>query len=338
MADTSMDRADRAGCCRLLPPEARRYAGWIASEMTLASRITIGRRQVAGGVTAFGPDPGTLLALIEAVAPSVHVVLVFVNGYADEALVEQLRKDSRVQVLYSERNQGVGHALNQIVDAAALSGCDSVVLFDQDSRPRSDVLPLLMASAQALRRGGQKPAAVGPKLHAQTSSTKQPRYFERKNHTAQELAVPVHYLPTSGTLISIDAFREIGPFRGDYFIDGIDLEWCFRAWAKGYSCWLATNVTMEHTVGDGSVGAFGFRTPQQKEFRLETYVRNTIYGFRLPHISFSWKLRQAAYLAAQVALFSIASGFRPSLMKRFGRGIVNGIRGRLGPPDGVPFT
>jgi rhamnosyltransferase len=152
------------------------------------------------------------------------------------------------------------------------------------------------------------------------------------------MLVPVYYLPTSGSLISIEAFREIGPFREDYFIDGIDLEWCFRAWSKGYSCWLSTDTTMEHTVGEGSVGAFGFRTPRQKDFRLETYVRNTVYGLRLAHIPLSWKLRQSGYLAAQVVLLSIANRFRPSLLKRLGRGLVNGLRGRLGPPEGVPFT
>ena len=95
---------------------------------------------------------------------------------------------------------------------------------------------------------------------------------------------------------------------------------------------------MEHTVGEGAVGVLGFRTPLQKDFRLETYLRNTLYGFRLPHIPWWWKLRQAAYLAVQVLVISIANGFRPSLMKRLGRGFVNGIRGRLGPPEGVPFT
>jgi rhamnosyltransferase len=63
-----------------------------------------------------------------------------------------------------------------------------------------------------------------------------------------------------------------------------------------------------------------------------------VYGFRLPHIPLSWKLRQGAYLVAQVALLTVASGFNPSLLRRLGRGFVNGIRGRLGPPDGVPFT
>jgi rhamnosyltransferase len=97
---------------------------------------------------------------------------------------------------------------------------------------------------------------------------------------------------------------------------------------------------MPHTVGEGAyeVKGVGIRTPRQRDFRYETYVRNTVYGFRLPHIPLSWKLRQGGYLAAQVAFIGVKTGFRPSLMRRFARGIADGLRGRLGPPEGARHT
>ncbi|MCV5902536.1 hypothetical protein OFN63_41200, partial [Escherichia coli] len=63
--------------------------------------------------------------------------------------------------------------------------------------------------------------------------------------------VAVEFLATSGSLVDIAAFDRIGPFRDDYFIDAVDLEWCFRAWSRSYSCWIARAVAMEHTVGAG---------------------------------------------------------------------------------------
>jgi rhamnosyltransferase len=294
--------------------------------------------RVAAGIVAFAPDPKMLRATIAKIMPHVRAVLVFVNGAMDQDLKEKLAQISGLELIDSSTNFGIGEALNIIVLNAALLGCSHVVLLDQDSRPERGLTDAIARVCQQLQDAGERPAAVGPVLVAPAGTQyKSPRYLSKRS-TAVPGAKPVYFLPTSGTLVSIAAFRDIGPFRGDYFIDGLDLEWCFRAWAKGYSCWLATGVAMEHTVGEGAVGVLGFRTPRQKDFRLETYLRNTLYGFRLQHIPWWWKLRQAAYLAVQVLVIGIANGFRPSLMKRLARGFINGIRGRLGPPQGVPYT
>ena len=101
-----------------------------------------------------------------------------------------------------------------------------------------------------------------------------------------------------------------------------------------------TSLTMTHTVGEGAleIPVLGLRTPLQRDFRYETYVRNTVYGFRLKHIPLSWKLRQAGYLVVQFGIAALATGFRAALMKRFARGFLDGLRGRLGPPDGALLT
>jgi rhamnosyltransferase len=202
-------------------------------------------------------------------------------------------------------------------------------------------VPSLLDSFNSLAASGAEPASVGPRLVAPAGEAyKSPRYFRRPGVAPRGDLTPVQYLPTSGSLVSIEAFRRIGPFRGDYFIDGIDLEWCFRAWARGYSCWCATSIPVPHTVGQGVVGsgALGLETPRQHGFRLETYIRNTLYGFRLPHVPWSWKLRQGAYLIIQIAVMAAAGGSRAELVRRLGRGVRDGLRGRLGPPEGAPHT
>ena len=294
---------------------------------------------LAAGIVAFGPDPGTILPLVATVAPQVGTIFVFINALIDEPLKAELARAPKVVILDSDVNFGIGTALNVIVLGAALAGFRHVILFDQDSRPDAALVPGLLTSFEGLLATGERPAVVGPRLVAPTGEGyKSPRYFRRPGAAPRGDLTPVRYLPTSGSLVSVDAFRRIGAFRGDYFIDGIDLEWCFRAWAGGYSCWCAATIPMPHTVGQGVVGsrAWGLETPRQHGFRLETYVRNTVYGFRLPHVPWSWKLRQGAYLIIQMAVLTAASGARASLIRRLGRGVLDGLRGRLGPPDGAP--
>jgi rhamnosyltransferase len=300
-----------------------------------------GPSSLAAGIVVFEPDPGTLRALIAAIGPGVGTIYLFINALSDGALRAELGALPRVVVVDSPVNFGVGEALNLIVLHAALAGFTEVILFDQDSRPAPSVVPELARLHRSLVAQGANPAVVAPRLVAPSGAGfKAPRYFPQSGKRGGPEAQPVRFVPTSGSLLSVSAFREIGAFRGDYFIDGVDLEWCFRAWQHGYSCWCAGRITMVHTVGEGVLEArtLGVRTPRQRDFRFETYVRNTVYGFRLRHIPLSWKLRQASYLLLQFAAAAVASRFRLSLLKRFARGFVNGVRGRLGPPDGALHT
>ncbi len=138
--------------------------------------------------------------------------------------------------------------------------------------------------------------------------------------------MPVDFLPTSGTLFNLRVLRETGLFRADFFIDAIDLEWCFRAWARGGSCWLAGDVPMVHTVGSGAIPlGFGLTMPNQRPFRMGTYLRNTVYGFRLAHIPLGWKLRQAAYLPLQIWGFARHHGFRAEAVRAHAGGVARWI-------------
>ncbi len=93
---------------------------------------------------------------------------------------------------------------------------------------------------------------------------------------------------------------------------------------------------MEHTVGTGTIPlGFGRTMPNQKPFRMYSYVRNTLYGFRLGHVPLGWKLRQAAYLPLQMIGFARHHGFRREAVLPLLAGLRDGILGRLGVPPGA---
>ncbi|HEY8381977.1 MAG TPA: glycosyltransferase family 2 protein [Microvirga sp.] len=313
------------------PDDAGASQAWGASGPTEPS--------LAAAIVVFEPDTDILRGLIAAVAPAVGTTFVFINALSDAALRSELAARPGLVLVDAPRNFGIGEALNILALHAIWAGYGQLILFDQDSRPSAGLVPGLVALAAALRSRGETPAVVGPRLVAPPGH-KAPRYVPRPTGRGDGDAEAVHFLPTSGSLVDLDAFRRVGTFRGDYFIDAIDLEWCFRAWARGYSCWCARHIAMPHTVGEGVIAArrLGLATPRQKDFRFETYVRNTVYGFRLGHIPLSWKIRQGLYLLAQFGLLMTSPGPRIPLAKRFARGFLHGVLGRLGPPQGAPFT
>ncbi|GGC63310.1 dTDP-rhamnosyl transferase RfbF [Chelatococcus reniformis] len=299
------------------------------------------RSAVAAGVVLFGPDRARLTALLAAVETDVGKVFAVVNGRIDAELRAELRQRPRLGLIECPVNFGVATALNLLALAATLDGFPRLILFDQDSRPAEGLVARLGARFEELARAGRNPAVVGPLMVAPSrgAAYKSPRLFRRPPAgagTEAGAAVAVDVLATSGSLIALEAFCRVGKFRDDYFIDAVDVEWCFRAWARGYSCWIDRDVTMIHTVGEGEIRIGPVATPRQKAFRMGAYVRNTIYGFRLGHVPARFKLRQAAYLPMQALLFWVDSGLRPSVAIGLGRAAWAGLRGRLGPPAGAP--
>ena len=269
----------------------------------------------------------------------VERIYLFNNAPLDPALASALAGHPGVANIDAGSNLGVGVGLNVVALAASRDGFERLALFDQDSRAWPGLVERLGAQFDRLEALARAPAAVGPRLVAPGGSgeaAKAPRYRARRSAAREGTLVPVDFLPTSGTLFNLRRLRETGMFRADYFIDAIDLEWCFRAWRRGFSCWLAVDVPMEHTVGTGTIPlGFGLTMPNQRPFRMGTYVRNTAYGFRLAHIPLGWKLRQLGYLPLQLFGFARHHGFRGAAVAPMLRGLRDGILGRLGVPDGI---
>src|ERR1700731_4138014 len=101
----------------------------------------------------------------------------------------------------------------------------------------------------------------------------------------------VHFLFSSGSLIDLDALAAIGPFREDFFTDGNEIEWCFRARARGFRCVMVFSEPMPHPLGLGQIRVplLGIRLAKQPPVRLFTYARNQVAMMGLPLVPVWWK-------------------------------------------------
>lgn len=298
----------------------------------------------AAGIVAFNPDIDIIVPLARTIIKDVEHVVVFVNAVIEDRVVAELQAlGSRCSIVRSDYNLGVAEALNIIALHATLNGCTRVVLFDQDSRPPDGMISALNAAMDRLTAAGRQVAVVGPAIVAPREHSKEfksPRYFRHSGADADGNAVPVHYIITSGTLLNIKSFFDIGKFRSDFFIDAIDTEWCFRAWAAGYSCWYLTDLPMEHTIGEGTVRSrlFRIRFPHQNRMRIYSYFRNQIVSLTLPHVPLLWKARFGVHLTRLALAMMLHAGFKSSMTGLLWQAVRDGLGGRLGPPPGAAHT
>ncbi len=291
---------------------------------------------VAIGITVFRPDAAQVAALRARVEAEARLTIVFDNGGlpADDA-ADLAGRGARV--LSAGENVGIGSALDAIARAAIDAGAAQVLLLDQDAAFTPRQVSELEAALARLRTLSLPPAVVGPRPEA-APGRKAPAYPRRPEFPDYGSLVPVEFLATSGSLVDLAAYARIGPFRGDFFIDGVDLEWCFRAWGLGYGCWMETGTALPHRVGAGVIRskALGIEMPRQPLFRMGAYLRNSVYAWRLPHVPRRWALRQAAYLPLQALLYWADSGYRPGVLAHLCGAVLDGLRGRLGRPKGLP--
>lgn len=294
--------------------------------------------RIAAATVLFNADPHLLRQLLKALREDHCTLFVFINGPASddiEALLTQL--DTR-HIFRSRENAGQGAGLDAVIRAASDEGFSHILLLDQDSTPPPGLARTLHGRMTALEHAGINIAAVGPRLVPPDGSTYLPISYWRWQPRGRKLSGAVAFLPTSGSLISMDAWHRIGSMRADYFIDGIDVEWGYRAWDSGWANILIDDVTMIHRWGDelpDESRAHAWPDHKWQAARLPPeriyfYVRNAVHGLRLAHMPWRWKVQQVLRLTAQVATASLAKRDR-DYWRCFRRAVRDGWNGRLGP-------
>ncbi len=207
-------------------------------------------------IVTFNPVGG-LHNLLESMKNQVDHILVIDNGSERK---EFLRNESDwsefVEFIYNTHNKGLALALNQGIRAATDRGATHVVLLDQDTLPDENMVSDLLCDERRLAEEGKNVAAVGPRLiDIQTRKTipfiRSTGWVRERIYTSPcGSPVLVDHVITSGMLIPVKAFKNVGLMWESLFIDYIDVEWCFRARSKGYAVFGSSTATLYHDIGE----------------------------------------------------------------------------------------
>lgn len=283
------------------------------------------------GIVIFHPDPAELHRLARSVSGDAAEVVLYCNSPFGETEEQALRAEvPNLAVVRPPSNEGLGCAYNAFLGRAAETGASHLLLLDQDSLPTPAMIPRLVAVATALSAAGERPAIVGPRpIGADAVPLKLPHL----PGPGRAGALPVSFVISSGSLVVVEAARAVGPFREDFFIDAIDIEWCLRARAGGYSIWVAGDVAMDHRLGRGVIRLpFGMHLVDQPPRRLYTYLRNQMAMLRMAHVPLSHKVRTLATMPVRLLAHLAHAGFGHDSRRAVRQGLSDGWAGRLGPP------
>jgi rhamnosyltransferase len=269
-------------------------------------------------VVTYFPDAGFAERLAQ-IRGQVDRVVVVDNGSDAESFrhVVAAASDRRVTLVRNEANLGIATALNQGMRHAHGEGYTWAFLLDQDTRPWTKTIERVRQAFDEIPEK-EKVAVLGSNRFLKASASGA-QWWTRSPAVI-----------TSGSLVSLRAAEIIGPFRDEFFIDGVDFEFCLRARSKGYEIVEILEPIMTHAIGNPKPVRLGWirgRTSDHRSWRWYYMVRNNLILFRdYMWMEPAWTLKTAGTLCYALSLSLLFEEARLAKL-RFGfLGLWDGIR------------
>ncbi len=192
--------------------------------------------KIAAVVILYHPDPDFITNL-KTYYNYVAKVFVFDNTETESAVKEELKQLPKVEFFHDYNNDGIAKRLNSGADKAIHEQFDWMLTMDQDS----------YFSEKAICNYFNCFDKYEPKQNVAMFGT---RYGRLKKHSSEICtSTEIHELITSGTLINLIRFKNLGNFDEALFIDSVDHDYCIRAKIGGFSLIEFSNIYLSHELG-----------------------------------------------------------------------------------------
>ena len=265
------------------------------------------------------------------------VVAVDNSPALDLRLHERIHAEG-IDILWNFNQGGVAGAYNKGIERLIETACRILFIFDQDSEIPEDYFTQMLDVCGAL---DSPHFLVGPNIFDINVNRYLPAHFVRRfglkplSITDQKQGVlRCSSIITSGSVMSAETYRALGPFREDYFIDHVDTEYSFRAMCKGVPIYINTSLVLKHELGkrvDHKVLFFKLTQWNTRPLRQYYSARNCIRIFR--HYGARFPLLILINIITMQQILSVAIYEKDKLKKiaAIMAGIIDGLRGQCGP-------
>ena len=220
----------------------------------------IEKNNIAAVVVSYNIEKDELLNNINSYINYVDIVIVVDNSDINTELYK-IQENSKIKYINLGENKGIAKGLNDGINYAIKNKYKYVLTMDQDSKFSNNLI---------------KEYA---KNEADDIIIYSPNYLiERKRKkTYRKDTTELTWTMTSGNLLNLNLYKLVGSFREDFFIDGVDYEYCLRAKKYGYKILQCNKAILIHNPGItkkknilGLEYKYGYMSPT----RLYYQVRN----------------------------------------------------------------
>lgn len=215
----------------------------------LKNKYFLNAESICCVIITYNPDEG-LVGLIDVINDQVGKVIIVDNNSDNEGrtIINSIQNRYKVDIIRNNTNLGIATALNQGVKEAMRFNFDFVLTFDQDSTPLDNIV-LTIEEVYNSYHNKNEIGAIGVSYTSSFLDT-------YKEIPCQKIYLEKDYLITSGCLMCVDSFVQIGGFREDFFIDNVDLEYSLRLKKNGKKSLISKRPGMVHKAGNPLAKSF----------------------------------------------------------------------------------
>lgn len=209
---------------------------------------------VCAVIVTHKPDEGLPLR-IERIAHQVGHVIIVDNKSPESCLktLNEIRAYKGTQVIVNDQNIGLAKASNSAVELARKLRYAWILVLDQDSIPDGTMVEELLSAYEDYPNKAQIGLIAANPIDGTTG------YGPYDNACRGTRLIEQKVVIASGSLLSVQAYNKVGPFREDFFIDGIDQEYCLRLRHNGYRVFTACRARLTHNLGRPVIHKFLWR-------------------------------------------------------------------------------
>lgn len=227
--------------------------------------------RVCCGIVSYNPNIELLRENILAVKDQVSEIIIVDNGSNNAKEIKGLvrRLTLNIKLISNSQNKGIAAGLNQLLREADKMNYSWMLTLDQDSIcPPEFVSKLIQFETLPYNIGILAPVIfdrnVGIIGH-------DPGVLPYKD---------VKTCITSGALTSVSAWKKVGGFDENMFIDSVDFEYCYRLRKSGFRIIQVSSVKLSHSIGEARYCRFlfwKFKNTEHSAFRDFYIAQNNVY-------------------------------------------------------------
>jgi rhamnosyltransferase len=281
------------------------------------------------GVVLYNP-PSSTISLLKALRSQGCVVHVFINALpADQDICAYA--DLSDYMSFKGENLGLARALNAIIDVFKASTSQYLFLFDQDSRISDDYIDSMINEYQSILSVDHSIACLAPMLVDIKDRSRSAKNGILGSSQTINTAQAHPTAATSGCLFTQKSFSTVGVMDENLFIDGIDHDWCLRAWMSKSSIYFSNKVTLSHNMGDSFIKYGTLLKPiHSNPIRHYYIVRNSIYMILWKSFPAGWNLLEGFKTIRRVIGYPLLSEKHFLSFRMVILGILHGIFRQMG--------
>ena len=236
--------------------------------------------KVAAVAVLYNCDDSKIKPMYESLARQVDRLYIVDNSDNGQDLTDVFTSNPKIEYISLGDNLGIAYAQNVGIKKAMDTGCDYVLLSDQDTVFPDDYVVVMLREWQSSPYTNI--AAMGPDFADRNREGERQGFVWFNGIRNNRLypsggQVEVSQLIASGKMIDLSKISDIGLMDESLFIDWVDIEWCWRARAKGYKVVGCADVVISHCLGDYNVRIGEKQYIVRGAVRHYYIIRNAVY-------------------------------------------------------------